>query len=761
MARRKLTMVATAVGCAVPLALWAAPTSIAATRLGMAPRLPAGARVAGLLPGATRVNVAVALRPRDPAALQSFATEVSTPGSSLYGHYLTPAQFAARFGATSAQVRKVESSMRGHGLSPGPLSRNGLSIPVSTTAGQLERAFSLSLARVATSGGRTAIANSVAPLLDANIAGVVQSVVGLDTLAHPRPLIQRSAVPAARPRATAHVVTGGPQPCAGALAGQAGQGGFTTDQIASAYGLSGLYTAGDQGAGQTIVLYELEPYDPNDIRAFQACYGTHAPISNIPVDGGAGGGAGAGEAALDIEQTIGFATGANIVVYEGPNSIATGPGSGYYDTWNAIISQDRGQIVSASWGQCEALEPFRDAQALGDLFAEAAAQGQTVVSASGDEGSEGCNNPPGQGPADFALAVGDPASQPFVTGVGGTSLESPGPRPLEQVWNNGGSVIASESGAGASGGGVSSRWRMPSYQSGAPGSLNVVQANSSSAFCGGGASYCREVPDIAANSDPATPYLIYWNGSGSAPGFARGWQGVGGTSGATPLWGAVFALANASSVCQGLRIGFANPLLYNAAATSYGNAFNDITVGNNDFTGTHAGRYPAGVRYDMSTGLGSPNAATLAGAMCLRAVQTRAARPPTISAVSLSGMRRARPKLQFTVTAGQNAPAVKRLAIRLPRTLHFGRKPRAMTVTGPNRHRAAFSWSLRGGVLTITLKSSKSQIKVTLNYAAITATAREITAARRGRPGKLRFSFTVSDARWHPTALATSLKPRN
>jgi subtilase family serine protease len=710
MAHRKLTVLAAA-GWAVALALWTAPASNAATRLGVAPHLPTGASVLGLLPSATPMNVAVALRPRDPAGLQSYATAVSTPGSSIYGQYLTPAQFAARFGPTPSQISEVEQSLRAHGLSPGPVSPNDLSIPVATTAGQLEQAFSLALARVALPGARTAIANSVAPLLDANVAGLVQSVVGLDTVAHPVPLIQRSAVRAARPHATAHVLTGGPQPCAAAQAAQAAQGGFTTDQIAAAYGLPGLYITGDQAAGQTIVLYELEPYDPSDIAAFQACYGTHAPVSNVVVDGGAGGGPGAGEAALDIEQAIGFAPGASIVVYEGPNSTATGPGSGYYDTWNAIISQDRGQVVSASWGQCEPLEPVADAQALGNLFAEAATQGQTIVSASGDEGSEGCNNPPGQGPPDTALAVGDPASQPFVTGVGGTSLESPGPRPVEQVWNNGGSFLASLSGAGASGGGLSSRWRMPPYQSGAPASLHVIQGFSS--------------------------------------------------SGATPLWGAVFALANASSVCQGLRIGFANPLLYNAAATSYSSAFNDVLVGNNDFTGTNAGRYPAGAGYDMATGLGTPNAAGLVGAMCVHAVQTRVVRPPTISAVSLSGVRRARPRLQLTVTAGQNAPAVKRLAIRLPSGLRFARKPRAMTVIGPNRHRALFSWSLRRGVLTITLKNSKSQIRVTIGYAALTATSREVTAARRRRAGKLRFSFTVSDAKWHPTALTASLKPRN
>jgi subtilase family serine protease len=702
--------------------------------------------------------VAVALRPRDPAGLEAFATQVSTPGSSQYGQYLTPTEFAARFGATSSQISEVAASLRTHGLSPGPVSANGLSIPVTTTARRLEQALSLSLLRVTVPGSRTAIANSVAPLLDANIASVVQSVVGINTLALPRPLIQHSAVGATRSHATAHVATGGPQPCVGARIAQSAQGGYTTDQIASAYGLSGLYASGNQGAGQTIILYELEPYDPADVAAYQGCYGTNASVSNVTVDGGAGAGPGSGEAALDIEQAIGFAPGANIRVYEGPNSTATGPGSGYYDTWNAIISQRAGQVVSASWGQCEALEPVGDAQALATLFQEAAAQGQTIVSASGDEGSEGCNNPPGQGPPNYGLAVGDPASQPFVTGVGGTTLLSLGPRPTEQVWNNGGSLTASLFQPGATGGGLSSRWRMPSYQSAAPSWLHVIQPASSTLGCGGGSGYCREVPDVSADSDPRTPYLIFWNGSGDAFGFPSGWQGIGGTSGATPLWGAVFALANGSSACRGLHLGFANPLLYSAAAASYGAAFNDISAGNNDFTGTNAGRYPAVLGYDMATGLGSPNAASLVPALCARAVQIRA---PTISSVAVTGVRRAQPKLQFTATAGQNAPAVKRVAIRLPSALRFARKPKGITVIGPNGHRATFSSGLRGGVLTITVKNSKSRIRVTITYPALAATSREVSAARKGRPGKLRISVTVSDARWHPTPLTTTLQPRS
>ncbi len=201
-----------------------------------------------------------------------------------------------------------------------------------------------------------------------------------------------------------------------------------------------------------------------------------------------------------------------------------------------------------------------------------------------------------------------------MTGVGGTRVDSLGPRPAESVWNDGPSV-------GAGGGGVSSFWRMPSYQSGAPPSLHVINAGSSGSTCGASSGDCREVPDVAADSDPATGYLIYWNGTG-AGGLtaARGWQVVGGTSAAAPAWAAFIALANASSACHGAAVGFANPALYNAAATGYAAGFNDTTTGNNDLTGVNGGQFAAGPAYDMATGLGSPNAAALAGAICTDAI---------------------------------------------------------------------------------------------------------------------------------------------
>jgi PKD repeat protein len=222
-----------------------------------------------------------------------------------------------------------------------------------------------------------------------------------------------------------------------------------------------------------------------------------------------------------------------------------------------------------------------------------------VFAASGDRGAQDCYH---GNPADALYAsVEDPSSQPFVTGVGGTRVNALGPPPSESVWNNGP--------GSAGGGGLSAYWSMPSYQSGAPSSLNVINADSSGAPCGAPTgTYCREVPDISADADPNTGYAIYHGG----------WATVGGTSASTPTWAALAALINASSACSGQMIGFANPVLYRVAATSYGAAFNDVTIGNNDANGTLGGLFPAGPAYDMASGLGTPIGSNLATAACTR-----------------------------------------------------------------------------------------------------------------------------------------------
>jgi hypothetical protein len=144
--------------------------------------------------------------------------------------------------------------------------------------------------------------------------------------------------------------------------------------------------------------------------------------------------------------------------------------------------------------------------------------------------------------------------------------------------------------------------------------LGVLSAGRTGNQCLNPGGYCREVPDVSADADPTTGYVIYW--SGSSTGGSSGWQSIGGTSAGVPVWVALMALADASPACAAAPVGFAGPALYRAAGSSYAGNFNDVRAGNNDFTGTHGGSFGAHAGYDEASGLGSPNAAPLAGALC-------------------------------------------------------------------------------------------------------------------------------------------------
>ena len=149
---------------------------------------------------------------------------------------------------------------------------------------------------------------------------------------------------------------------------------------------------------------------------------------------------------------------------------------------------------------------------------------------------------------------------------------------------------------------------MPGYQSQStvPG---VLSRYSSGTPCGASSGECREDPDVSALAGPY-PYLEYVSGH---------WGAWGGTSLSAPLWASLTALADASSSCTGRTIGFANPALYQVAASDP-SAFNDVTTGNNDLSGQNGGLYPAGPGYDLATGLGTPNAGPMAAALCAASV---------------------------------------------------------------------------------------------------------------------------------------------
>jgi subtilase family serine protease len=532
--------------------------------------IPAGSRELGAVAENTTVHAAVALAPRDPAGLAAYAREVSTPGSALYHQYLTVSDFAARFAPATAQVAAVRASLTKDGLAPGKISANGLTLPVTATAGKVESAFATSLKRIVMPDGRTAIANTAAPSLAPSVAGLVQGVVGLNTLA---PTSPRIVISHARHSAAHATSSGGAsQGCAAAGSEASSQSSYTTSQIANRYHLSTLYADGIKGSNVTVAVYELEPFSSSDIAAFQSCFGTHAQVSTVRVDGGAGNGSGSGEAAMDVEDVIGLAPDASVRVYEGPSS-----GGGAYDTYARIVSDNVAKVVTTSWGLCEADQSASTLAAENTLFEEAAVQGQTILASTGDQGTNDCSNK--------QQAVDDPSSQPWVTGVGASSIRSAG----ESVWNNS---------YGATGGGVSEVWARPSYQSAAAQSQSAIT-------CGTGGTTCRETPDVTADGDPNTGYVIYYDGQ---------WNTMGGTSISTPTWAALAALADSSPACAGRSVGFANPTLYKLAASAYTTSFNDVNTGNNGYN--HVPGFSAGAGYDMASGLGTPNANALVPELC-------------------------------------------------------------------------------------------------------------------------------------------------
>jgi hypothetical protein len=488
------------------------------------------------------------------------------------------------------------ATLRRLGLIRMRVTPNHLLVRVQTTVMAAEAAMSTTIERFRLASGRVSFANVSNAWLPGSIAPYLQGVFGLSDVVRLMPTGETmraenhtDAVDGAQ--GESHTV--GPTPCASATNGAA-----TANVLAAAYGIDGLYRRGDLGQGQSIALFEPAAYDPGDVAVYQRCYKTRASITVTPVDGGTSIGGGTLEATSDVEDLVGLAPHAKVHVYETSNDFVPN----WLDLWTAIVDDDTSNVVSASWSECETFEPTGFALAESTEFEQAAAQGQTVLIASGDRGSEGCSQFGGAG----QLSVDDPASNPYVTAVGGTQWTSSAPRAGERTWN-----VLNE---GASGGGVSSLWPMPPWQQG-PG---VISKYSSGGPCRAVAGDCRELPDVSALA--GSPYYSFFCNVGDCRSIG-GWGSFDGTSFATPLWAATVALTDESCASQP-PVGFLNPALYSIASSPLG-GLHDVTEGNNDYGMIHHGKYPATVRYDLATGLGTPEWTTgtatmgLAGLLCL------------------------------------------------------------------------------------------------------------------------------------------------
>jgi kumamolisin len=516
----------------------------------------AGARRLGPVDPQTPVRVSVVLRRRtdeDAYAHAHAHADAHAHAAPAERSYLSRGELALRFGAAEDDLAAVERFAAQAGLTVEQSDAAQRTVVLSGPAEAINRAFDVQLAdyehpEVGRYRGREGTVD-----LPPELAGVVTAVLGLDDRPQARPRLRRA------------------EPVAGVAAPRA-TSGFTPPQVAQLYD----FPAGT-GRGQCIAIVSLGGgIAQADVDDYFAGLGIAAPaIATVSVGGapiGPGGGAADadGENALDVQVSGSIAPDASLVVYFASNTT-----DGFLGAINAAIHDaiHKPSVISISWGAPEAAWTPQAMNAMDDAFVDAGLLGISVFVAAGDNGSA-------DGIHDSRPHIDHPACSPHVIACGGTRLVANGSSIGEEtVWNDGRE--------GATGGGVSGQFALPSWQSAA-----AVPAPPTGAGDG------RGVPDVGGNADPATGYRVRLGGQDLV---------FGGTSAVSPLWAALTAILNER---MGHRAGSLNAILYGTAASS---TFNDVVRGGNALPGTPG--YQARSGWDACTGLGTPNGRALLAAL--------------------------------------------------------------------------------------------------------------------------------------------------
>ena len=502
----------------------------------------AGARSIGKANPAERLEVSLVLRRQGDNALKERMRKIASGDRS--SAHVRREDFAKQFGAQAADIAAVKEFAKHHGLAVLQEDAARRTIILSGTVAQFNEAFAVDLQQFEHPGG-TYRGRVGAIHVPDELNGVVEAVLGLDD----------------RPQARAHFRRHPPH---GNINWRAAATSFAATQLASLYN----FPPG-AGQGQCIALIELGGgYRTADLQDYFAEIGVALPtVAAMSVDHGKNHPTGDpngpdGEVMLDIEVAGAIAPGAKIVAYFAPNTDA-----GFLDAITTAIhdATHKPSVISISWGGPESSWTQQSMTAFDQAFQDAAALGITVCVASGDNGSSD------------GVARGDqvdfPASSPYALGCGGTSLVAANNTlSSETVWNDGAS-------GGASGGGVSTFFPLPSWQA----ELRTTNARGAKSPLKN-----RGVPDVAGDADPQTGYDVRVDGQDTV---------IGGTSAVAPLWAGLIARINAA---KGSPVGYINPILYRNNA-----ALRDITQGNN-------GDFAASAGWDACTGLGSPNGAAVA-----------------------------------------------------------------------------------------------------------------------------------------------------
>jgi kumamolisin len=580
------------------------------------------------------ISVTVALRLSDQAGAEALIQRLAMSSDALYGKFLTPGQVEAQFGPSDADVQKVTATFTAAGLAVARTSATTLSVTGSVST--LERVFQTSVHQfqMPASAKRPAFNFRAAvskPVVPAAIASVVQGVVGFSTQPTLHNNIQR-APETINGTPVQRLNTGQP----GDLSAKFGN--LTVLDFDSLYDVNPLIAKGVNGTGRTIGIVTLASFTTSDVFFYWNSLGLKVNpdrISVVNVDGGAGApsdAAGSDETTLDVAQSGGIATGANIVVYEAPNT-----NQAFVDAFAQAVHDNRADSISTSFGEPEIFDdvtlggtvtdPFdgeqvSTLQAMHELFVVAALQGQSLFSAAGDSGAFDTVESFGQGEGfTTPLSVDYPASDAAMTAAGGTTL--PGPQmyntpggiltidnPEERVWGWDyleplcaalGTPNLFQCGifSVGTGGGVSSFFSIPANQLGIAGTQRTrpgqtfTETDVSPAmvlfkfpanFPG------RNVPDVSFNADPQTGYVVDY--TSSVTGFGQ--EHLGGTSFVGPQLNGVTALLGQKA---GHRLGLLNVELYNLQRLGFSfgpfPAIRTISTGDNWFYHGRNGYAPA------------------------------------------------------------------------------------------------------------------------------------------------------------------------
>lgn len=524
------------------------------------------------------------------AALQQLLADQQNPASPDFHQWLTPEQYADRFGASPHDVAKMTAWLTSRGFQVQAVARGRTFIFFSGTAQQVERAFQTEIHRFVVNG-KAHFANTANPSVPAAFADLVRGIQGLhDFRLKPRSI--KAATPLSGP--------GSPQFTVG------GVHYIAPDDFATIYDVTPLYSSNIEGAGQKLVVVGQTDIDMSDIQAFRSRY--NLPVNDpqkILPQGETDPGISQDdlpEADLDLEWSGAVARGATILfVYS----------SDVFNSLSDAIDNNYAPVISMSYGLCEPSD-LVDLPTFQQLAQQANSQGITWLVAAGDAGAADCED---QSPAvaQTGLAIDSPGAIPEVTAMGGTEfMDTSGAYwgstntansasalqyIPERAWND----TALRDVLRAGGGGASVFFPKPLWQTG-PGVPDDG---------------ARHVPDLAISSSADHDgYEVYTSGS---------LQTYGGTSVAAPTMAGIVALLNqylASSSAQSPGgVGNINPTLYRMAQnsqtlTAAQRPFHDVTSGNNivpclvgspNCTTGSLG-YSAGPGYDQATGLGSPDA---------------------------------------------------------------------------------------------------------------------------------------------------------